>query len=47
MRHAYDWDDADGWRNQMQYASEVMRSEDLREGLRAFAEKRPAVWKAR
>jgi enoyl-CoA hydratase len=47
IRHAYDWDDADGSRNQMQYASEVMRSEDLQEGLRAFAEKRPAVWKAR
>jgi enoyl-CoA hydratase/carnithine racemase len=25
----------------------VMRSEDLQEGLRAFAEKRPPVWKAR
>jgi enoyl-CoA hydratase len=47
MRHAYDWDDDDGWRNQMQYASDVMRSEDLREGLRAFAEKRPAAWKGR
>ena len=47
VQHAYDWDDADGWRSQMEYASVVMRSEDLQEGLRAFAEKRPAVWRGR
>jgi enoyl-CoA hydratase len=47
VQRAYDWDDADGWRNQMEYTSVVMRSEDLQEGLRAFAEKRPAVWSGR
>lgn len=47
VRHAYDWDDADGWSKQMEFAAPVRRSEDLQEGLRAFAEKRPAVWKGR
>jgi enoyl-CoA hydratase len=47
VRHAYDWDDADGWTNQMEYARPVMASEDVQEGLRAFAEKRDPVWKAR
>jgi enoyl-CoA hydratase len=47
VRHAYDWDDADGWTNQMEYARPVMASEDVQEGLRAFAEKRAPVWKAR
>jgi enoyl-CoA hydratase len=47
VRHAYDWDDADGWANQMEYARPVMASEDLQEGLRAFAEKRAPVWKSR
>ena len=47
VQHAYDWDDADGWSKQMEFAAPVRRSEDLQEGLRAFAEKRPAVWKGR
>jgi enoyl-CoA hydratase len=47
VRHAYDWDDADGWANQMEYARPVMASEDLQEGLRAFAEKRAPVWEGR
>jgi enoyl-CoA hydratase len=47
VRHAYDWTDADAWGNQLEYAAPVMASEDLQEGLRAFAEKRPAVWKGR
>jgi enoyl-CoA hydratase len=47
VQHAYDWDDPDSWSKQMEYAGPVMASEDLQEGLRAFAEKRPAVWKGR
>ncbi|WP_085946483.1 crotonase/enoyl-CoA hydratase family protein [Ilumatobacter nonamiensis] len=47
VQRAYDWDDGDGWKNQMEYAAPVMASEDLKEGLAAFAEKRPAVWKGR
>jgi enoyl-CoA hydratase len=47
VRHAYEWTDADAWRNQLEYAKPVMASEDLQEGLRAFAEKRPAIWKGR
>jgi enoyl-CoA hydratase len=47
VRRAYDWHDADGWANQMEYARPVMGSEDLQEGLRAFAEKRAPVWKGR
>jgi enoyl-CoA hydratase len=47
VQHAHEWDDADAWRKQMEYAHPVMQSEDLQEGLRAFAEKRPAVWTGR
>ena len=47
VRRAYDWVDSDGWERQMEFAGPVQQSEDLQEGLRAFAEKRPAVWKGR
>jgi enoyl-CoA hydratase len=47
VRQAYDWTDADAWHNQMDYAGPVMASEDLQEGLRAFADKRPPVWQGR
>jgi enoyl-CoA hydratase len=47
VQHAYDWNEPDAWSKQMDYAKPVTASEDLQEGLRAFAEKRPAVWKGR
>ena len=45
IRHAYDWHEDDAWKNQMKFARPVMASEDRREGLRSFAEKRDPVWK--
>jgi enoyl-CoA hydratase len=47
VAHAYDWTEAQAWRNQMDYAATVMASDDLQEGLRAFAEKRAPVWQGR
>jgi enoyl-CoA hydratase len=47
VQHAYDWADAEAWRNQMQYVAPIRSSEDFREGLRAFAEKRKPNWVGR
>lgn len=47
VRHAYDWSDAEGWQEQMPFAKQVIGSEDMKEGLRAFAEKRPPVWRGK
>ena len=33
--------------NEMNYSARVFMSEDAREGLRAFKEKRPPVWRGR
>ena len=52
-RVAYGVDDgqlpaeADGWRRTMREIGTVLRSEDAKEGPRAFAEKRAPVWQAR
>lgn len=47
VQRAYDWADADGWANQQEFARPVMQSDDFQEGLKAFAEKRPPVWRGR
>lgn len=41
------WTDAEGWAGQRAPSARVQSSEDLVEGLRAFSEKRPPVWKGR
>lgn len=47
LQRSGEWTDEEAWREQMKIAQPVMQSEDMREGLRAFAEKRKPVWKAR
>ena len=46
-RSATDWTAEEGWRRQSELMTPVFTSEDAQEGARAFAEKRPAVWKGR
>ena len=41
------WTDDAAWDRQMEIAGPVQQSEDLKEGLAAFAQKREPVWKAR
>ncbi len=40
-------DESGAWERQAQFADPVFVSEDAREGARAFAEKRPPVWRGR
>jgi enoyl-CoA hydratase len=40
-------DEGDAWERQAEIADPVFASEDAREGARAFAEKRPPVWRGR
>ena len=41
------WDDEQAWSEQMKLAAPAFKSEDAKEGPRAFAEKRKPVWSGR
>lgn len=44
---AENWSDEEAWERQMAIAAPVLTSEDLKEGLAAFAQKRDPVWQGR
>jgi len=47
IQKAFEWKEEEAWKNQSQIANIANRSEDAKEGARAFAEKRPPVWKGK
>jgi enoyl-CoA hydratase len=47
VQRSGEWTEKEAWREQMKIAQPVLQSEDTREGLAAFAQKRAPVWKGR
>lgn len=47
IRRSSGWTEEDAWHEQMTYARVALESEDRKEGLRAFAEKRRPVWRGK
>ena len=45
LRSARDWSEAEAWSQQRKLAKPALSSDDAKEGARAFAEKRPPVWR--
>ena len=43
--HAAEWTEEEAWRQQRRFADVAFRSDDAKEGPRAFAEKRRPAWK--
>jgi enoyl-CoA hydratase len=47
MQRSADWTEEQAWREQLTYAKRALESDDRKEGLRAFAEKRRPQWKGK
>jgi enoyl-CoA hydratase len=45
LQRALEWNEAEAWKEQHKLARPALRSKDATEGARAFAEKRPPVWR--
>jgi enoyl-CoA hydratase len=45
LRNAAEWSETDAWSEQRKIAKPALISQDAKEGARAFAEKRPPVWR--
>ncbi|MET9214667.1 MULTISPECIES: crotonase/enoyl-CoA hydratase family protein [unclassified Nocardia] len=47
VEHSYEWSDDEAWQRQWEFAGPAIQSEDTREGIRAFIDKRAPQWKGR